>query len=65
MTGPAKQLPSAKTILSDSDDARSNRALKEVEDQWINDFIKRLNYTIDDIGRKAGSKAAKPRDFSH
>jgi hypothetical protein len=53
MTGPAEQLPSAKPTLSDRDDARLNRALKEVEDQWINDFIERLNCTIDDIGRKA------------
>jgi hypothetical protein len=53
MTGPAKQLPPPKTILSDRDDARLNRALKEVEDQGVNDFIKRLNCTIDDIGRNA------------
>jgi hypothetical protein len=53
MTGPAKQLPLPKTILIDRDDARLNRALKEVEDQWVDDFIKRLNYAIEDIGRKA------------
>jgi hypothetical protein len=50
---PAKQLPSVKTISSDRNDARLNRALKEGEDQWVTDFIKRLNCTIDDIGRKA------------
>jgi hypothetical protein len=53
MTGPARQRPPPKTILSDEDDTRFNRALKEVEDQWVNDFIKRLNFTIDDIGRRA------------
>jgi hypothetical protein len=53
MTGAAKQLPSAKAISSDRGDARLNLALKEVEDQWISDFIKRLNFTIEEIGRKA------------
>jgi hypothetical protein len=52
MTGQAKQLPFAKMILSDRDDAQLNRALREVEDRWISDFIKRLNCTIDEIGRK-------------
>jgi hypothetical protein len=35
------------------DDERLDRALEDmVKDQWINDFIKRLNYTIGDIVRK-------------
>ena len=42
-----------KRISSDEDDKRLDRALQDmIEDQWINDFVKRLNYTIEDIVRK-------------
>jgi len=43
-----------KTISSDEDSKRLDRALSDLmnEEQWINDFIKRLNYTIEDIVRK-------------
>jgi hypothetical protein len=43
-----------KTISSDKDYEQLDRALKDLlkEDQWVNDFIKRLNYTIEDIRRK-------------
>jgi hypothetical protein len=43
-----------KTISSDNDYERLDRALKDLmkEDQWIDDFIKRLNTTIEDIVRK-------------
>ena len=42
------------TISSDEDCEQLDRALNDLmkEDQWINDFIKRLNYTIEDIVRK-------------
>jgi hypothetical protein len=41
-------------IPSDEEYARLDRALAELEkeDQWINSFIKRLNQTIEEIGRK-------------
>ena len=58
MTIPQKQPPAlwspntSRTILSDDeDDERLARAF-EAEDHWGNDFIKRLNYTIEDIVRK-------------
>jgi hypothetical protein len=42
-----------KTISSDDEDERLDRALEDlVENQWVNDFVKRLNYTIEDIVRK-------------
>jgi hypothetical protein len=41
------------TAAKDDIERQRRRAVKEVEDQWVNDFIKRLNCTIDDIGRKA------------
>ena len=46
--------PPDKTISSDEDYARLTRELGDLvkEDQWIGDFIKRLNYTIADIVRK-------------
>jgi hypothetical protein len=41
-----------KTISSEEDE-RLDRALEDlVENQWVNDFVKRLNYTIEDIVRK-------------
>jgi len=42
------------TISCDDDCERLDRALEELEkeDQWINSFIKRLNYTIEEIARK-------------
>jgi hypothetical protein len=43
-----------KTMSSDNDPERLDRALGDImkEDQWIEDFIKRLNTTIEDIVRK-------------
>jgi hypothetical protein len=49
---PRPTLLPPKTILSDEDE-RLDRALEDlVENQWVNDFVKRLNYTIEDIVRK-------------
>jgi cell division protein FtsB len=58
MTIPAKPPPthwSPVTISCDDDCERLDRALEELEkeDQWINSFIKRLNYTIEEIARKS------------
>ena len=52
-TPPAALWP-PKTISSDKDYERLDRALKDLmkEDQWIDDFIKRLNTTIEDMVRK-------------
>jgi hypothetical protein len=56
MTTPQKQPPTrwlpntTKTVLSD-DDERLARAF-EIEDRWVDDFIKRLNYAIEHIVRK-------------
>jgi hypothetical protein len=43
-----------KTLSSDEDCERLDRALEDLikENQWVDDFIKRLNYTIEDIVRK-------------
>jgi hypothetical protein len=43
-----------KTTSSDEDGERLDRALSDLmnEDQWIKDFIKRLNYTIEDSALK-------------
>ena len=49
---PPPTLRPRKTISSDKDYEQLDRALKEIEDQWVNDFIKRLNYRIEDIRRK-------------
>jgi hypothetical protein len=38
-------------ILSDRSCQQSGRALDESEDQWVNDFIKRLDCAIEDIDR--------------
>jgi hypothetical protein len=39
--------------ISSEDYEQLDRALKEIErDEWIDDFIKRLNYTIEDIVRE-------------
>ena len=58
MTIPQKQPPTPwppntiRTILSDDeDDVRLARALA-AEENWVNDFIKRLNGTIEDIVHK-------------
>ena len=41
-----------KTISSEEDE-RLDRALEDlVENQWVNDFVKRINYTIEDIVHK-------------
>jgi hypothetical protein len=51
---PPPTLRPPKTLSSDEDCARLDRALEDVikENQWVADFIKRLNYTIEDIVRK-------------
>jgi hypothetical protein len=43
-----------KTISSDEDCERRDRAREDLieENRWIDDFVKRLNYTIEDIVRK-------------
>ena len=45
--------PFPRKTLSSDEDERLDRALEDlVENQWVNDFVKRLNYTIEDIVRK-------------
>jgi hypothetical protein len=45
--------------ISSNDYEQLERALKEIEkDERINEFVKCLNYTIEDIVRKKRSKAA-------
>lgn len=54
MTIPQKRRPTLwppRTILSDWDDKRLARVHKETEDQWINDFMKRLNRAVEDMVR--------------
>jgi hypothetical protein len=43
-----------KTVSSDEDCERLDRALEDIikENQWVDDFVERLNYTIEDIVRK-------------
>ncbi len=43
-----------KTLSSDEDCEQMDRALEDLikENQWVDDFIKRLNYTTEDIVRK-------------
>jgi hypothetical protein len=50
---PPSTLWPPKTISSDEDE-RLDHALENLvkENQWIDDFIRRINYTIDDIVRK-------------
>lgn len=45
---------SPRPISGDNDDARLHGALRDIakEDQWINEFIKRLNDVIEDAGHK-------------
>ena len=42
------------TSSSDEDCERLDRALEDLikENQWVDDFVKRLNHTIEDIVRK-------------
>jgi hypothetical protein len=49
---PPPTLRPPKTLSSDEDCER--RALEDLikENQWVDDFIKRLNYTIEDVVRK-------------
>ena len=51
---PPPTLRAPKTLSSDDDCERLDRALEDLikENQWVDDFIKRLNYTIEDIVRK-------------
>ena len=45
--------PPPKTLSSDEDCERLDRALEDlIRNQWVDDFIKRLDYTIEDIVRK-------------
>jgi hypothetical protein len=48
---PPPTLRPPNTLSSDDDCERLDRALAELikENQWVDDFIKRLNYTIEDI----------------
>lgn len=53
MTTPEKRSPTLwppPRIFKDYE--QLERALKETEDQWLEDFIKRLNYKVEDIDRK-------------
>jgi hypothetical protein len=45
---------SPRTASGHEDDELLDRALNQLkqEDQWVNDFIKRLNYAVEDIGCK-------------
>jgi len=56
MIAPERRPPtpwSPNTISSDEHYERLDRALREFsDDQWVCDFIKRLNCTIEDIVRK-------------
>jgi hypothetical protein len=58
MTIPQKQSPAlwppntTRTILSDDDDDERLACAFEAEENWANDFIKRLNYAIADIVHK-------------
>ena len=55
MTIPQKRRPALwppRTILSDWDDKRLARVHRETEDQWINDFMKRLNRAVEDMVRR-------------
>jgi hypothetical protein len=51
---PPPTLRPPKTLSSDEDCERLDRALEDIikENQWVDDFIKRLNHTIEDIVRK-------------
>jgi hypothetical protein len=51
---PPQTLWAAQAISNDRDDELLERALGDFmkQDQWIDDFIKRLNYTLEDIIRK-------------
>jgi hypothetical protein len=50
---PRPTLRHPKTLSSDEDCERLDRALEDLmkENQWVDDFIKRLNHTIEDIVR--------------
>ena len=52
-TRPPPLLP-PKLISNDEDYERLERVLHDLmnEDQWINDFIKRLNYTVENMVRR-------------
>jgi hypothetical protein len=57
MTTPQATLPMPLSPVPKSDekaDERADCALADLmkEDQWVNDFIRRLNYAIEDIVRK-------------
>ena len=40
------------TVIGDKNDQPSDRAPDESEDQWVDDFITRLRYAIEDIDRR-------------
>jgi hypothetical protein len=52
---PRQTLRPPRTISSDEDREPRDCALEDLakENQWIDDFVKRLNYTIEDmVGKK-------------
>jgi hypothetical protein len=51
---PPPTLRLSQAISSDEDCERLDRALGDLmnEDQWIDEFMKRLNHTIEEIVRK-------------
>ncbi len=53
MTIPVTLVTPSPTIAINKDDEQLDRVVQDMlDDQWIDDFIKHLNYTIEDIVRK-------------
>jgi hypothetical protein len=69
MTIPQDTAPmrwSPRTAPGHQGDGMGDHALDELEneDQWVNDFIERLNYAIEDIGREKSSEVASAKTDS-
>jgi len=63
MTIPKTPPPLRPTIPGDKDHERLDRALeKPVKDEWVDDFIERLNCTIGDLVRKRRREACRLRE---
>jgi hypothetical protein len=62
----APMLWSPRTAPGHQGDEMRDRALDELEneDQWVNDFIERLNYAIEDIGREKSSEVTSAKTDS-
>ena len=62
MTDPEKCAPallSPAPILGDKDHQPSDHVLDASEDQWVNDFIRRLHRAVADIDRRTSVRCAK------